>query len=121
MIRFLRLFAAFRQLEAAHEAAFAKTAVLAEAVEIERRRFEAAQAELVATLRLTADAMARQATGRNVFARASEAPVPDPAKPEKEPPKPIVSRRRANQAVIEEHLAKQRRQADEAIKAQGLS
>lgn len=79
MIWFLRLFDSFRQLEM-------RCAEQAHILSLREQEFArltenhtALQRELTETLKKTADAMARQATGRNVFMVASAETVATPA------------------------------------------
>ncbi len=91
---------------------------LTEALEAERKRSAELQSELVGVLKRTADAMARQATGRNVFEWASEPGVIDAAElAPRIPQAPVVRQRAKNHAAIDSWLMAQRQKADEAVAA----
>lgn len=116
MLRFLQLFQAFRALLDERARVEAENRVLRETLELERQRNADLQQELIVTLRRTADAMARQATGRNVFERASEPVAESAVEPPVKPAQAAIRQRARNQAVIEAYLNEQRKQADEAAR-----
>lgn len=116
MLWFLRLFAAFRSVLMERARLEAEVETLREALEAERQRNRGLHDELIETLKRTVDSLARQATGRNVFERASvpidtETPEPTPRPIQK----PVVRQRAQNHAVIDNWLNEQRRKADEAV------
>lgn len=121
MKRILRWFAAFQTMERELSVAVTRAEVAEATVQQERARADVLQEELLFTLRRTADAMARQATGRNVFEMASAAPPtpsPNPTPTVSAVPTGHVLRQRAkNQREIEKHLQDMRKTADAAIQA----
>ena len=116
MLWFLRLFAAFRSVLMERARLEAEVETLREALDVERTRTRELQEELIGTLKRTVDSLARQATGRNVFERAS-APVEADATESAPRPiqKPVVRQRAQNHAAIDTWLNEQRRKADEAV------
>ena len=81
----LRWFESYREIERRVEVLTREVEIVRGELIVERELSRKTAAELTDTLKRTADAMARQATGRSVFAQVSPVEMPEGWKPAPRP------------------------------------